>query len=70
MDWDLGKEICGMVHDTTSSVALFRRLKAQEYTIDVDNSNLNKFEYSSVPVWIQEEGQSVLSWVQREHAWS
>ena len=45
-------------------VALFRRLKSEWYTIEIDYTNLNKFDYSSVPVWMQEEAKLVLAWVQ------
>ena len=31
--------------------------KAQWYTIDIDYSKLNMFDYSSVPVCMQEEGK-------------
>ena len=47
-------------------VALFRRLKSEWYTIEIDYTNLNKFDYSSVPVWMQEEAKLVLAWAKKE----
>ena len=60
------KEVIGQAKDP--GVSLFRRLKAQWYTIDIDYINLNKFDYSYIPLWMQEEEKSVLSWTQRENA--
>ena len=45
-------------------VALFRRLKSEWHSLDIDYENLSTFEYESVPDWIAEEGKAVLSWAE------
>jgi hypothetical protein len=47
-------------------VALFRRLKSEWHTMDIDYSNLSRLDYSSLPEWMQEEGMPVLAWALRE----
>ena len=113
--WNIGKEVVGMVFDTTSSntgaengacryledwlenpifwlgcrhhvhelhvkrvvqevtgltkdpgVTIFRRLKSEWYKIEIDYNNLSKFDYTSVPAWMQEEGAAVLAWAEQE----
>ena len=113
--WGIGKEIIGMVFDTTSSnsgaeigacklledwletpilwlacrhhvlelhvkrvvqgvtgltkdpgVAIFRRLKSEWHSLDIDYSNLSKLDSTSLPEWTQEEARAVLSWAEEE----
>ena len=49
-------------------VALFRRLKSSWYSITIDYDKLSKFDFTSVPEWMQEEGKSVLDWALKELA--
>ena len=58
------QDITGQTKDP--GVALFRRLKSEWYSLEIDYTNLNKFDYSSVPDWMQEEAKSVLAWAMKE----
>ena len=58
------QEVTGQTKDP--GVALFRKLKADWHTMEIDYGNLCKFDYSSVPDWMQQEGKDVLSWAERE----
>ena len=49
-------------------VSMFRRLKSSWHSIDIDYEHLFKFDYSSVPEWMVEEGKAVLAWAERELA--
>ena len=49
-------------------MSMFRRLKSSWNSIDIDYDNLIKFDYSSVPEWMVEEGQAVLAWAVGELA--
>ena len=60
------QEITGQTKDP--GVSMFRRLKSQWYTLEIDYSNLVRFDYSSVPEWVQEEGRAVLAWAEKHLA--
>ena len=49
-------------------VALFRRLKSSWHSIQIDYDKLSKFDFTSVPDWMQVEGKSVLDWALKELA--
>ena len=58
--------VTGLTKDP--GVALFRRLKAQWHTLNIDYCNLSKLDTASLPMWMQEEAVSVLSWAEAELA--
>ena len=62
------KRLVQQVTGTTTDpgVPLFRRLKSQWYTIDIDYTNLSLLDTSSLPDWMQQEASSVLTWAERE----
>ena len=62
------KRLVQQVTGTTTDpgVPLFRRLKSQWYTIDIDYTNLSLLDTSSLPDWMQQEASSVLTWADRE----
>jgi hypothetical protein len=43
-------------------VALFRILKADWPSLEIDYNNLSKLDYSTLSEWMQDEARSVLSW--------
>ena len=47
-------------------MALFRRLKSQWYSLEINYEDLCKFDFSTVPGWMQVEGMEVLAWAERE----
>lgn len=47
-------------------VSLFRHFKLEWNSLQIDYGNLNYLDYDSIPVWLAEEAQSVLSWGERE----
>ena len=47
-------------------VPLFRRLKSDWYSLEINYSNLELFDYDSVPVWMAEEARQVMSWGMKE----
>ena len=47
-------------------MALFRRLKSQWYSLEINYEELCKFDFSTVPGWMQVEGMKVLAWAERE----
>ena len=60
------QEMTGLTKDP--GVPLFRRLKKEWHTLNIDYNNLTKFDYSSVPDWVGEEGRAVLAWAEKELA--
>ena len=49
-------------------VALFTGFKSELKGLEIDYSNLSKFDYSSVPVWMEQEGKEVLARAERDLA--
>ena len=45
-------------------IPLFRRLKKDWYSLDIDLENLELFNYSSVPDWFAAEANEVLVWAE------
>ena len=45
-------------------IPLFRRLKKNCYSLDIDLENLELFNYSSVPDWFAAEANEVLVWAE------
>ena len=43
-------------------LSLFRRLKAEFPTLNIDEANFSLLNLSNLPTWMQEEGNQVLSW--------
>ena len=65
----LKRVVQGVIGQTKDpGVSLFRRLKSSWHSLDIDYDNLFKFDYSSVPEWMVEEGKAVLAWAERELA--
>ena len=62
----LVQEVFGQTKDP--GMELFRRLKKEWHTLVIDYENLCKFDYDSVPQWLQVEARSVLSWAEQELA--
>ena len=62
----LVQEVFGQTKDP--GMDLFRRLKREWHSLVIDYDNLSKFDYDSVPEWIQVEARSVLSWAEQEMA--
>ena len=53
---------------TDPGVKMFRRLKSEWHSLEIDYANLSKFDFTSVPDWMQEEGMAVLDWAKKELA--
>ena len=49
------QEMTGLTKDP--GVPLFRRLKKEWHTLNIDYNNLTKFDYSSVPDWVGRRGE-------------
>ena len=64
------KRVCQGIFGQTKDpgVSLFRRLKSTFNSLEVDYENLSKFDFSSVPSWMEEEGKSFLAWAEKELA--
>ena len=60
------QEIFGLTKDP--GVAIFRRLKSSWHSLEIDYEHLSKFDYSSVPSWMGEQGKAVLAWAESELA--
>ena len=62
----LVQEVFGQTKDP--GMELYRRLKKEWHTLVIDYDNLCKFDYDSVPNWLQVEARLVLSWAEQEMA--
>ena len=47
-------------------VALFRQLKSDWNSLEIDYNNLNTLDYTTLPEWMEKEARSVLAWAERE----
>ena len=56
------RAITGLTKDP--GVKMFRRLRDQWHTLDIDYTNLTTFDSSNLPMWMKREAEEVLLWGQ------